>query len=98
MKTLNNISSIRWIKHQYNSQMFWIRLGVIGIWGIVFLLLGSIFGEEDAAIDVHVRGGWIDGIDNTVDVSGSAVDVSGSVVDVNEVNDIVTVHGTVSTW
>ena len=87
MKKLDIADLKRRAENLYNSQMFWIRAGVIGIWCIVFLLLGvkSILSEyAKYTFDVYVEGGW--------------VDVSGSDVNVDEVRDDVAVHGIVTTW
>jgi len=70
----------QWKNTHYDSPIFWIRTGAIGIWCIVVLMIVQAFHYEDGASPVYVTGGNV-GVDGSVEVCGS-VDIDNT-VDVN---------------
>ena len=80
------------IKKVYSSPLFWIRLGVLGVW-LIAVQLYFMSQQEVECIPVYVQGGYVD-----ADVSGHVtVDDVDATIPV-EVENSVHVYGTVSTW
>lgn len=64
----------QYLKKLYDSQSFWIKAGVIGIWCIVAIKVGEKVNTENGATPVYIVGGEVDvsgsvGVANTVDVN-----------------------------
>lgn len=73
-------------KKVIHTKMFWIILGVIGIWGQLALSLYNSFSYK--GYDVYVNGGSLDEISSTISVDGQVnADVINTVdVNLSEIN------------